>query len=181
MMKNMFGKIAPGMCRLSPSGIAISTKDGYKTYNPDTGVLVNCADFVFDVGDDMFFVMPCNAIKKGDLILASGAPCCVIKAEDNLVTAFNYTTSTVITIVPEQYMFFGNTYFFSKIVSMFGDVNKGVSMEQMMPYMMMSEMCKGGSSDFAKMMPYMMMMNGGMNNMFAGFGSAFANTGKENA
>lgn len=173
-MKNMFGKIGPGLCRLSMNGVAIKTSDGYKTYNPDTNTLVNCADFVFDVGDDMFFAMPTNAVQKGDLILSGGKPHHIISVEDNIIKAFNYETSQIVNIVPEQFMFFGNTYFFTKIISMFGDVSNGVSMEQMMPYMMMSEMCKGGNgngSDFMKTMMMMNMMNsGGMNNMFSAFG-----------
>ena len=34
MFNGMFGKIAPGMCRLSMNGgIAVKTDNGYKTYN----------------------------------------------------------------------------------------------------------------------------------------------------
>lgn len=34
VFNGMFGKIAPGMCRLSMSGgIAVKTNSGYKTYN----------------------------------------------------------------------------------------------------------------------------------------------------
>lgn len=42
MLNGMFGKVAPGMCRLSMNGgIAVKTSNGYKTYNMKTGRLVN--------------------------------------------------------------------------------------------------------------------------------------------
>ena len=167
----MFGKIAPGMCRLSMNGVAIKTQDGYKAYDVDTGNLVNCQDFVFDIGEDMFFIIPTNDVKKGDIILANGKPACVIEAAPNEIKAFSYETSTLITLVPEKYIFFGNTYFYSKIVSIFGNVTKGMKIDQMMPLMMMSEMMKDSNdSGFAKMLPMAMMMNGGLNfgEMFSG-------------
>ena len=76
MFNGMFGKIAPGMCRLSLNGIAIRVGDQYKTYDVNSGVLTNCDDFVFDVGDDMFFAIPTNkvqkkSIKKREKILSS--------------------------------------------------------------------------------------------------------------
>ena len=46
----MFNKIKPGRCRLSMNGIAINVNGEYKTYDVNTGTLVNCADFVFDIG-----------------------------------------------------------------------------------------------------------------------------------
>lgn len=42
-----FNKIKPGMCRLSMNGIAINVNGEYKTYDVNSGVLMNCDDFVF--------------------------------------------------------------------------------------------------------------------------------------
>ena len=71
----------------------------------------------------------------------------------------------------------GNTYFYGKIVSMFGnDLMKGKKgMNKMMSYMMMSEMMKGntggsmGENSMTSMLPFMMMGGGnGFADMFDG-------------
>lgn len=179
MFNGMFGKIASGMCRLSMNGnIAVHTSNGYKSYNMKTGTLVNCSNFVFNIGEEFFFVIPTNKVSVGDIILANGKPKCVIKVEDNTITVINYEDSVVETILPERHVFMGNTYFYGKIVSMFGDnFTKGKDgMKQMMSYMMMSEMMKGNgegatTGGMNSMFPMMMLMNGGNNgftNMFEG-------------
>ncbi len=170
-MGTMFGKIAPGMCRLSMSGgIAVKTESGYKTYDINTNRLTNCSNFVFDIGEDFFFVIPTNKVRKGDIILASGKPKCVIDADKDKITVINYEDSTVETLLPERHVFMGNTYFYGKIVSMFGDNFKGKkSTKNIMQYMMMSEMLKGSSnSSMNNALPLMMMFGGGMDNMFSG-------------
>lgn len=173
-MNGMFGKIAPGMCRLSMNGeIAVKTNNGYKTYNLKTGRLVNCSNFVFDIGEDFFFLIPTNNVHKGDIILVNGKPKCVIGIEDNKITVINYEDSTIDTILPERHVFMGNVYFYGKIVSMFGDSfkkGKKGGMNNIFKYMMMSEMMKGGtgSTSMTNMLPFMMMGNGGFENMFEG-------------
>ena len=176
-MNGMFGKIAPGMCRLSMSGgIAVKTSTGYKSYNVKSGRLTNCNSFVFDIGEEFFFVIPTNKVEVGDIILISGKPKCVIEAEKNKLTVINYEDSTIDTVLPERHVFMGNTYFYGKIVSMFGNDFAGgkKGMNKMMSYMMMSEMMKGNnngssSNNFGSMFPMMMLMNGGnMTNMFDG-------------
>lgn len=170
-MGTMFGKIAPGMCRLSMSGgIAVKTESGYKSYDINTNRLTNCSNFVFDIGEDFFFVIPTNKVRKGDIILASGKPKCVIDATKDKITVINYEDSTVETLLPERHVFMGNTYFYGKIVSMFGDNFKGKkSTKNIMQYMMMSEMLKGSSnSSMNNALPLMMMFGGGMDNMFSG-------------
>ena len=113
MFNGMFGKVSPGMCRLSMSGgIAVKTSNGYKSYNVKTGRLTNCDSFVFNIGEEFFFVIPTNKVDVGDIIIVSGKPKCVIKAEKNLITAINYEDSTVETIIPERHVFMGNTYFY---------------------------------------------------------------------
>ena len=174
-MNGMFGKIAYGMCRLGMNGeIAVKTSNGYKTYNMKTGRLVNCSNFVFDIGEDFFFLIPTNKVHKGDIILVNNKPKCVINVEDNKITVINYEDSTVDTILPERHVFMGNVYFYGKIVSMFGNSvknGKNGGMSNIFKYMMMSEMMKAGngnSSNMGSMLPFMMMGNGGFENMFDG-------------
>ena len=181
-MNGMFGKIAPGMCRLSMSGgIAVKTSNGYKSYNMKTGRLTNCDSFVFNATEEFFFVIPTNKVEVGDIILIAGKPKCVIEAEKNKITVINYEDSTIDTVLPERHVFMGNTYFYGKIVSMFGNDFKGgkKGMNKMMSYMMMSEMMKSGSpttdiygrtvnNNANSMLPMMLMMNGGFADMFDG-------------
>lgn len=169
MFNGMFGKIASGMCRLGMNGkIAIKTSNGYKSYDADTGKLTNCNSFVFDIGEDFFFVIPTNSVKRGDIILADGKPRMVLEVGKNEIKTFCYEDSTISTIVPERHMFMGNTYFYGKIVSMFGNsFGKKGGMQNMMKYMMLSEMMKGNNtSGMNNMMPMMFMMNGGISDMF---------------
>lgn len=171
MMSKLFGKIGSGMVRMSMNGdMAIKTSNGYKTYDVNSGALVNCDNFVFDIGSEMFFLIPTNKVEKGDVILASGKPHCVISAEKNRIEALRYEDGSIVNIVPERTLFMGQTYFYGKIVSMFGNM-KGKGMNSMMKYMMMSEMMKGKSDAMSNMLPMMFLMgNGGgnMDNMFEG-------------
>lgn len=174
MFNGMFGKVAPGMCRLSMNGgIAIKTNNGYKSYDIKTNRLTNCSNFVFNIGEEFFFVIPTNKVEPGDIILVAGKPKCVTKSEKNSITVINYEDSTVETILPERHVFMGNTYFYGKIVSMFGsDITKGKKgMNKMMSYMMMSEMFKGNNtnnSNMSSMLPFMLMGGGNITNMFDG-------------
>lgn len=174
MLNGMFGKVAPGMCRLSMNGgIAVKTSNGYKTYNMKTGRLTNCDSFVFNIGEEFFFVIPTNKAEPGDILLVAGKPKCVIEAEKNKLTVINYEDSTVETILPERHVFMGNTYFYGKIVSMFGSdlIKRKKGTNKIMQYMMMSEMMKGNSGDFGNSMNAMlplMMMGGNMGSIFDG-------------
>lgn len=170
-MGKMFGRVGSGMVRMSMNGdMAIKTSNGYKTYDAESGALVNCDNFVFDIGSEMFFLIPTNKVQKGDIILASGKPHCVIGAEKNRIEALRYEDGSIVNIVPERHVFMGQTYFYGKIVSMFGNM-KGKGMNSMMKYMMMSEMMKGKNDAMSNMLPMMFLMgNGGgnMDNMFEG-------------
>lgn len=175
-MGKMFGKVGSGMVRLSMNGdMAIKTSNGYKTYDIETGTLVNCDNFVFDAASEMFFLIPTNKVQKGDIILIGGdkpKPHCVISAEKNRIEALRYEDGSIVNVIPERHVFMGQTYFYGKIVSMFGNL-KGKNMNSMMKYMMMSEMMKGANNGngMASMMPMMFLMgNGGgnMDNMFEG-------------
>ena len=172
MMNKYFGKVANGMVRLSMNGdMAIKTSNGYKTYDVKTGTLTNCDSFVFDIGSEFFFIIPTNKVETGDVILASGKPHCVIKAENNRIEALRYEDGSIVTIIPEHHVFMGKTYFYGKIVSMFGKIKGGMGMNGMTKYMMMSEMMKGNggnNNSMSSMLPMMMFMNGGMGDMFEG-------------
>ena len=162
MMNKYFGKVANGMVRLSMNGdMAIKTSNGYKTYDVKTGTLTNCDSFVFDIGSEFFFIIPTNKVETGDVILASGKPHCVIKAENNRIEALRYEDGSIVTIIPEHHVFMGKTYFYGKIVSMFGKIKGGKGMNGMMKYMMMSEMMKGNggnNNSMSSMLPMMMFM-----------------------
>lgn len=68
-MNKMFGKIEPGMCRLTMNGgIAVKTANGYRSYNVKTGRLTNCENFVFNIGEEFFFLIPTNKVAKGDIM-----------------------------------------------------------------------------------------------------------------
>lgn len=181
ILNGMFGKVGAGMCRLSMNGgIAVKTSGGYKTYNVKSGKLTNCSNFVFDIGEEFFFVIPTNKVEKGDIILVNNKPKCVIEADKTKITVINYEDSTIDTILPERHVFMGNTYFYGKIVSMFGsDIVKGKKgNNNIFKYMMLSQMMKGDSSamslggagtngGMSAMLP-LMMMGGNMGDMFDG-------------
>ena len=175
MFNGMFGKVAPGMCRISVNGdIAIKTGGGYKTYDVKNGTLTNCDNFVFDMGEEMFFIIPTNKVHVGDIILAGGKPRCVTGVSGNKIETLSFEDGQISTIVPEHHVFMGKQYFYGKIVSMFGNAVKGKGgMGNVMKYMMLFEMMKGNSGEgnnWMQMMPMMMLMNGNagfdFNNMF---------------
>ena len=161
MFNGIFGKIAPGMCRVTMNGdLAIKTSNGYKSYEVASGRLTNCNNFVFNIGEEFCFVVPTNRVKKGDIILANGKPRCVVEAAKDRITVINYEDSTVEQLLPERHIFMGNTYFYGKIVSMFGNNLKGgKGPGKIMKYLMLSEMMKGNGAG-----------NGNDANAFAGMG-----------
>lgn len=172
----MFGKLGAGMCRLTMNGrIAVKTTGGYKSYNVKTGKLTNCSNFVFNIGDDFFFIIPTNKVDVGDIILVKGTPRCIIEVDKKTLKVMNYEDMTIDTLVPERHVFMGNTYFYGKIVSLMGSTaGKGKDgMKQMMQFMMMSQMMGGNTSGGINMggnnmLPMMFMMNGGSGSIFDG-------------
>lgn len=182
----MFGKLGAGMCRLTMNGrIAVKTSGGYKSYNVKTGKLTNCSNFVFNIGDDFFFIIPTNKVDVGDIILVKGTPRCVIEVDKKTLKVMNYEDMTIDTLVPERHVFMGNTYFYGKIVSLMGSTaGKGKDgMKQMMQFMMMNQMMGGTAGGMnmggTNMLPMLFMMNSGSGNIFDGmldgmfdFGSA---------
>lgn len=169
MFNGMFGKVANGMARIGMNGeIAIHTSNGYKTYNVDTGTLVNCDEFALDIGQDFFFIIPTNKVQRGDIILVGDKPCCVIEEYANSLKVLRYEDGAIQEVAVETHFFMGKQYFYGKIVSMFGNIAKDGNMNNMMKYMMFSEMMKGGNGG-NNMLPMMMLMgNGSFTNMFDG-------------
>lgn len=166
-LNSMFGKINSGMCRISMNGeIAVKTDSGYKTYDFKTMSLINCDRFVFDIGEDFFFLIPTNKVEPGDIILIGGKPKCVTNVSKNILTVVNYENGSVETVIPERHIFMGNTYFYGKIVSMFGNLKGGT--KNIMKYMMLSEMMKGNNGNMSNMLPMMMLGGNGFGDMFDG-------------
>ena len=182
MFDNMFngvmGKIKPGCCRLGMNGqIAIKTSDGYKSYNPKTGNLTNCSNFVLDACDDFFMVIPTRKLKPGDIVLINGKPMYILEIKaKNRVEAMNYEDSTIQTVIPERHVLMGRR-FYGKIVSLIGSgfgAGKGGFFKNMLKLKMMSSMMGGNSStdnmfggnNLAMMM---LMGNGSMDGLFDGF------------
>ena len=179
LFSGMCGRVAPGQARLAVNGaVAVKTLDGeYKTYNLKKGTLTKVTNFVLPIGDDFFFIMPTCKVKPGDIILANGQPKCVISSSATELKCVNYNTAVVETVLPERHIFMGKTYFYGKIVSLFGGImKKGGGMGKMMKLMMLSSMMKGGSDNpvnrifsgsessgggLGSMLPMMMMMGGG--------------------
>ena len=149
MFNGLFMKVQKGMCMLSPFGIAVKTSGGYRSYNVKTGKLRNCDNMVFSFGDGMFFVIPASKVKPGDIILSGGKPACVRQAGKDSIEVINYENATVETLLPERHVFMGNTWFYGKIVSLFGDgssiCGKG-NITKMMKFMMMSSLFDGGGN-----------------------------------
>jgi hypothetical protein len=181
MFNGMFGKVANGMCRLTMNGeLAVKTSGGYKTYNLKTNRLTNCSNFVFNIGEEFFFVIPTNKVEPGDIILVSGKPKCVTSVEKDTIKVIDYEDSTVKEILPERHVFMGNTYFYGKIVSMFGNsFTKGKKgMNKMMSYMLMSQMLNGNNAGdglsssnangFGSVLPLMMFGGNNFSEMFDG-------------
>lgn len=173
----LFGKIAPGMCRLTMNGnIAVKCDNGYKSYNVKKGTLTNVTNFCFNVGDEMFFVIPTTRVEVGDIILVGGKPKCVTETTKKVITVIDYENSEVRQVVPERHVFMGSTYFYGKVISMFGNLFKGgKGLGNVMKMMMFSQMMGGNGGNagsglmgnMGQMMAMSMFMGGG-NNPFEG-------------
>ena len=145
----MMGTVEPGKLKLTMNGgIAVKCSNGYKTYNVEKGTLTNVSNFCFNVGSEMFFVIPTSKVEVGDIILVGGKPKCVTGVDKKKITVIDYESSEEKTIIPERHIFMGSTYFYGKVYSMFGNMfksGKGI-MNKMAKYMMMSQMMGGGNN-----------------------------------
>lgn len=181
--EGMFGKLEPGTCKITMNGnIAIRCGKGYKTYNVKKGILTNVTNFCFSM-DEMFFVIPTTHVVPGDIIFVAGKPKCVISVEKGtkVIEVIDYENSEIKRITPERHVFMGSTYFYGKIVSMFGNAFKnGNGMKNILKMMMFNSMMGGNNANNANgnggnsmmSMMGMMAMMGGMGgkdgNMFEG-------------
>ena len=173
LFNGLFGKIQPGMCRLTMNGnVAVKCSNGYKSYNIKSGRLTNVTNFCFNIGEEFFFVIPTNKVAKGDIILVEGKPKCVIDVDKTKITVIDYDSSEIRQVLPERHVFMGNTYFYGKIVSMFGSSFKnGKGLGNIMKMMMMSQMLGSGNGNAGNMggmgqMMAMSMFMGGKDNPF---------------
>lgn len=111
-------------------------------------------------------------MKVCDIILVGGKPKCVIEVNKKTIKVIDYENSEVREVVPERHVFMGSTYFYGKIVSMFGDsFKKGKGLGNMMKMMMMSQLMGGNNnnSGLGQMMAMSMFMGDGkMENPFDG-------------
>lgn len=168
MFHGMFGKVDKGMCAMSMNGnIAVRTSNGFKSYDIDKKRLTNVTNLCFDASD-LFFVMPTSKVQIGDVILVKGAdgkphPKCVLRFndDDKSIKCIDYETSEIKEIVPERHVFLGSTYFYGKIVSLFGKGSlKGKGAMGKMLQLMVMKSLMGGNSNTG---------NGG-NDAFGGLG-----------
>ena len=165
-LNGIFGKVGPGMCRLTANGnIAVKCGSSYKTYNVEKETLTNVTNFCFNIGDEMFFVIPTTKAEVGDILLIGGKPKCVTKVDKKKITVIDYESAEEKTIVPERHVFMGSTYFYGKIISMFGNsFKKGKGLGNIMKMMMMSQMLgganNGGNNGFGQMMAYSLFFGG---------------------
>ena len=174
LFNGMFGKVQPGMCKISMSGgIAIKCSNGYKTYNLKKDRLTNVSSFCLDI-PDAFFVIPTNKVAKGDIIIVAGKPKCVLETTKSSIKVIDYENSEIREVVPERHVFMGNAYFYGKIVSLFGNMKSGKGFGGMMKMMMMSQLFGGnaGSSQSG--------MFGGNNGMGQMFAMSMLMNGKDN-
>lgn len=166
MFNGMFGKVQPGMCKISMNGnIAIKCSNGYKTYSLSKDRLTNVSSFCLDI-PDAFFVIPTNKVSKGDIIIVAGKPKCVLESGKNSIKVIDYENSEIREIVPERHVFMGNTYFYGKIVSLFGNMKSGKGFNGMMRMMMMSQLFGGQQENVGGMNPMMFMLMGSKDNPF---------------
>ena len=181
MFNGVIGKIKNGCCRLGMNGrIAIKTSDGYKTYDPKTGNVTNCSNFVLKVADDLFMVVPTRKLKPGDIVLINNKPMYILEVKaKNRVEAMNYEDSTIQTVIPERHVIMGRR-FYGKIVSLLGNgfgKGKGGFFKNMLKLKMMSSMLGGKSSEDTSdggmfggngLAMMMLMGNGSMDGLFDG-------------
>lgn len=181
----MFSPVASGYAKMGVNGeVAIRVGNTYKTYNLNTGRLIDCDNFAFDM-DGMFWVVPTFKVERGDIIMVNGKPRCVIEVKEKTIRTFSYENSTIDEIVPEHHVFMGKTYCYGKIFSPFMNMDKSDNMmSNMMQMAMMSQMFNGNnpnSNGFMGMNPMMMMfmMNNKGGNMFEDMFAGAFNFGED--
>lgn len=157
-MTKVFCPVKKGCCRLAIGKkgqivVAVKTNSGdYKSYDIKTGELTNRDNFVFDIAQDMFYVVPTDKLAPGDIIVKDDKPLCVIETvKDNRVKVINYNDSTENVLVVDRHVLFGHKYVYSKIVSIMSLMggNSKNDFGSVMKWMMMSQMFGGDNSNGA--------------------------------
>ncbi|MBQ3852280.1 MAG: hypothetical protein II760_02750, partial [Lachnospiraceae bacterium] len=83
-------------------------------------------------------ISPVSAV-IGDIILVQGKPKCVIEAGKKVISVIDFENSEIRQVVPERHVFMGSTYFYGKIVSMFGNMfSEGKGLKNVVKMMMFS-------------------------------------------
>lgn len=147
---NMFRSVPGDLIRLTTEGVAVKTNNGYKVYNHETGVVTNCSDFVLDTNMSLFFYVPANSVSVGDIVLFSGKLVTITSVnvnDSNRIEAFRYEDSTLTTLIPEKFMFLGDTYMFTKVMSIFGDVKNGIDTSKIMSMMLLNNIFNQNNSN----------------------------------
>lgn len=165
ILNNMkIGKIESELIRMSINGeIAVKVNNDYKYYDSKKKSLINTDQFIFDIGDEFFFMIPTNKINVGDIILVNNTPAYVLGIENDNIEILSYENGSINKILPEKHVILGETYMYSKVVSMLD--NKNMDSKQIMNYMLLNSLFGNNKSNekFAnvtssKINPLMLMM-----------------------
>lgn len=161
-----FGPVSTHVFRMSPYGLAINTAaNGWVSYNPATGELLDVEILNFDVSD-LIFKMPValEQIAEGDILMHGNKPVFVRSVNDNgTVSVINYADATVVDILPVKSPFGFN--FFTKICSLidFSTVNADPTnpFGNILPFLLFG---KGESKPDMKAIALFSLMNNANNN-----------------
>lgn len=174
-----FGPVSGSKFRMSPYGIAVNTSNnGWVAYDQKNEAIIDVDVINFDISK-FIYKMPVAlaAIAPGDILMHSGKPVFVRKVcDDGTVNAIDYTTSSIVDILPIKSPFGFN--FFTKVCALFNFNHDAASSENpfgnMLPFfmltgendgeldptmLMMASMMNSGNMDFSKnpMMMYLLM------------------------
>lgn len=193
MFKFDFGPVSGSQFRMSPYGLAVRTAaNGWVAFNTQTNELVDVEVLNFDVSK-MIYKMPVamGAIAVGDILIHGGKPVFVRSIGDGVVNVIDYSTASVMDILPVKSPFGFN--FFTKVMCLVDMSGMSAASPEnpfgnMLPYLLLSEgkdfdplmlMLMGGgtasigsnpmmmyfllndSGDNKSLLPLIMMMNGG--------------------
>lgn len=161
-----FGPVSSECYRLSPYGIAINTsKNGWVSYNAKTQEVFNVDVINFDASK-VIYKMPValNAIAAGDILMHCGKPVFVreVHLDHGIVSAVDFTTSTLVDILPVKSPFGFN--FFTKVCSLIDFTNAASAnadnpFGNLLPFMLMGD---NQNDDFDPTLAFFMMNNGNM-------------------
>ena len=161
-----FGPVSSECYRLSPYGIAVNTsKNGWVSYNVKTQEVFNVDVINFDASK-VIYKMPValNAIAAGDILMHCSKPVFVreVHLDRGIVSAVDFTTSTLVDILPVKSPFGFN--FFTKVCSLVDFTNAASAnadnpFGNLLPFMLMGD---DQNSDFDPTLAFFMMNNGNM-------------------